>query len=122
MLLAANVSFLAIPDVILFPDDQMNPGGGSEVQSYEHPLTSPSAILSYVSMLMSVGCILLGLMLVRQHRGESHLESYRSVRLSSLLLRTSELTRLFAAGSEKVLTDVLARAFADLLHLVKLQE
>ncbi|KZV68711.1 hypothetical protein PENSPDRAFT_609737 [Peniophora sp. CONT] len=78
VLLAANVSFLAIPDVILFPDDEINPGGGSAVQSYEHPLTSPSAILSYVSMLMSVGCILLGLMLVRQHRGESHLESYRS--------------------------------------------
>ncbi|VDB93785.1 unnamed protein product [Peniophora sp. CBMAI 1063] len=78
VLLAANVSFLAIPDVVLFPDDEINVGGGASVQSYEHPLTSPSAILSSVSMLMSVGCILLGLMLVRQHRGETHLESYRS--------------------------------------------
>lgn len=68
VMLNANVAFLAIPDVIIFPDNNLEPGAGNNIQSYLSPLRSPAAIASYVSIICSVGSIVLGLMLVRHNR------------------------------------------------------
>ena len=51
MLLNANVAFLAIPSV----DSNQNS-------------VTPAQIASYLSIITSVGSILLGLLLIRQHR------------------------------------------------------
>ena len=54
MLLNANVAFLAIPSV--------DNGSGA---------INPAQVASYLSILTSVGSILLGLLLIRQHRVKS---------------------------------------------------
>ncbi|KAH8101122.1 hypothetical protein BXZ70DRAFT_110008 [Cristinia sonorae] len=51
VLLNANVAFLAIPSVDLGPD-----------------VRSPPQIISYISVIAGVGCIIIGLLLVRQYR------------------------------------------------------
>lgn len=53
MLLNANVAFLAIPSV-----------DNGENQN----VVTPAQISSYLSIITSVGSILLGLLLIRQHR------------------------------------------------------
>ena len=59
---------LSVPDVIRFPQDADSPAVMGGAQSYLTPLRSPVAIASYVSILFSVGSIILGLLLVRYHR------------------------------------------------------
>lgn len=54
MLLNANVALLAIPTVV-------DPNG---------PVTT-AEITSYLSIVASIGCILVGLLLIRQHRVKS---------------------------------------------------
>ncbi|KZV67868.1 hypothetical protein PENSPDRAFT_754574 [Peniophora sp. CONT] len=71
IILTASVSMLSVPDVILFPDNPNPPGGGSNIQSYLPPLHSPAAIASYISILCSIGSIVLGLMLVHHNRTRS---------------------------------------------------
>ncbi|KZV67867.1 hypothetical protein PENSPDRAFT_38700 [Peniophora sp. CONT] len=68
IILTASVSLLSVPDVILFPNNPNGTGGSSNIQGYDRPLRSPAAIASYISILCSTGSIVLGLMLVRQHR------------------------------------------------------
>ncbi|VDC00131.1 unnamed protein product [Peniophora sp. CBMAI 1063] len=72
VMLTANVSMLSVPDVILFPDNDNAPGAGNNVQSYLAPLRSPAAIASYVSIVCSVGTIVVGLLLIRTHRTKNH--------------------------------------------------
>ncbi|KZV67869.1 hypothetical protein PENSPDRAFT_687739 [Peniophora sp. CONT] len=79
VMLTANVSVLSVPDVILFPDNNNEPGAGNNVQSYLPPLRSPAAIASYVSILCSVGSIVLGLLLIRSHRTKNHDEAADAV-------------------------------------------
>lgn len=79
VMLNANVAFLAIPDVIIFPDNDVQPGAGTNIQNYLTPLRSPAAIASYVSILCSVGSIVLGLMLVRHNRTRSRDNSPEAV-------------------------------------------
>lgn len=69
MLLAANVSFLAIPSV-----DQ-----ASEEASW-------SQILSILSVIASIGSIILGLLLVRQHRTKSKDSAEDAVRNFNVLI------------------------------------
>ncbi|VDC02729.1 unnamed protein product [Peniophora sp. CBMAI 1063] len=68
IILTASVSMLSVPDVILFPGQPSGVGAGTNIQDYLPPLRSPAAIASYISILCSTGSIVLGLMLVRQHR------------------------------------------------------
>ncbi|KAI0035427.1 hypothetical protein K488DRAFT_43208, partial [Vararia minispora EC-137] len=68
VMLNANVAFLSIPDVLIFPNNSPSPVQGSNIQSYLMPLRSPAAIASYVSILFSAGSIVLGLMLIRHNR------------------------------------------------------
>ena len=63
MLLNANVAFLAIPSV---------DNGSSSI--------SPAQISSSLSIVTSVGSILLGLLLVRQHRVKSKETAEEAVR------------------------------------------
>ncbi|KZV64317.1 hypothetical protein PENSPDRAFT_690898 [Peniophora sp. CONT] len=80
VILTVNVSFLAVPNVMLSP-------GGQTGGAYNP--TSAAAIISYTSMLASVGSIIIGLLLVRQHRGEQHADSFRSLRAKFLRARSS---------------------------------
>ncbi|KAI0315001.1 hypothetical protein OF83DRAFT_392027 [Amylostereum chailletii] len=66
VLLNANVAFLSIPNVIIFPDN--NGTGGNNAQPFQKPLRSPAAIASYFSMITSVGSVIIGLLLLRQTR------------------------------------------------------
>ncbi|KZV69970.1 hypothetical protein PENSPDRAFT_651869 [Peniophora sp. CONT] len=72
VMLAANVSMLSVPDVILLPDNNVTSGADSGDQNYVPPLRSPAAIASYISTLLSVGSIVLGLALIRTHRTKNH--------------------------------------------------
>ena len=58
MLVNANVAFLAIPNVI---SDDLGPG----------LLTSPASTVSQISIMTSLGSIIIGLLLVRQVRSGS---------------------------------------------------
>jgi hypothetical protein len=78
--LNANVAFLAIPNVILFPNNDNQPGGGNNVQFLEHALRSPAAIASYMSTMASLGAIVTGLLLVRQNRTKNKDEMVVAVR------------------------------------------
>lgn len=77
-MLNANLAFLSVPNTILFPA-----GGGSDASdtanTYQHELVSPAAILSCCSMLTSIGSIIVGLLLIRQHRGEEIMDNPRTV-------------------------------------------
>ncbi|VDC02730.1 unnamed protein product [Peniophora sp. CBMAI 1063] len=75
IILTASVSMLSVPDVILFSDNPNPPGGGSNIQSYLPPLHSPAAIASYVSIICSIGSIVLGLMLVHHNRTKNREDS-----------------------------------------------
>ena len=63
VLLNANVAFLAIPSV--------DTGDGH---------VSAAQISSYLSIVTSVGCILVGLLLIRQHRVKSKETAEEAVR------------------------------------------
>ena len=78
ILLNANLVFLSVPITIFFPaNDSSGDGGGAN--SYQHELVSPAAILSACSMLASIGSVIIGLLLVRQHRGEEIMDNPRTV-------------------------------------------
>jgi hypothetical protein len=59
-MLAANVSFLSIPGVIIVPQNAGPPNGW----------INPSAgqIASSISLVFSIGCIITGLLLIRRNR------------------------------------------------------
>ena len=81
ILLNANLAFLTVPNSIVESTD----GGGSPPSTgvsfapQDQPV-SPAAILSYCSMLTSFGSIIMGLLLIRQHRGEEVVDNPRTVR------------------------------------------
>lgn len=77
-----DLSVLSVPDVILFPGQPSGVGGSSAIQNYTPPLRSPAAIASYISILCSIGSIVLGLMLVRHHRTKNHDFADEAVRVS----------------------------------------
>ncbi|KZV76516.1 hypothetical protein PENSPDRAFT_422289 [Peniophora sp. CONT] len=68
VVLTANVSFLAIPDVIHFPGQPSGTGGNSAVQPWIRPEYTWSASLSYISTLLSLGSVMSGLLLARHNR------------------------------------------------------
>ncbi|VDC05707.1 unnamed protein product [Peniophora sp. CBMAI 1063] len=68
VVLTANVSFLAIPDVIHFPDQPSGTGGDSTIQAWIKPEYTWSATLSYISTLLSLGSVMSGLLLARHNR------------------------------------------------------
>ncbi|VDB93791.1 unnamed protein product [Peniophora sp. CBMAI 1063] len=70
ILLAANLAFLSVPNAILLPDS----GAGSDTVE----LVSPAAILSYCSTILSIGSMTIGLLLIRQHRGEEIMDNPRT--------------------------------------------
>ncbi|OCH93199.1 hypothetical protein OBBRIDRAFT_749994 [Obba rivulosa] len=69
VLLNANVAFLAVPGVSNSSSSGSN-GDSSSSQSLAQTISSqsPAQIASYMSIIMSIGSILLGLLLVRQNR------------------------------------------------------
>ncbi|KZV64936.1 hypothetical protein PENSPDRAFT_756880 [Peniophora sp. CONT] len=68
VVLTANVSFLAIPDVMHFPEQPSGTGGDSLIQTWIRPQFAWSASLSYVSTLLALGSIIAGLFLSRYNR------------------------------------------------------
>ena len=58
MLLNANVAFLAIQSV-------------DQISENNNPDRSPAQIASYLSIIASIGSIILGLLLIRQNRTKS---------------------------------------------------
>ncbi|KAI0322554.1 hypothetical protein OF83DRAFT_1092780 [Amylostereum chailletii] len=71
VLLTVNIAFLAVPLAIVFPNNDITPGPQNLTQSYERPLRSPSGIASIVSAILSIACMILGLLLVRYNRNKS---------------------------------------------------
>jgi chaperone required for assembly of F1-ATPase len=67
VLLNANVAFLAIPSVD------------------ESPEASPAQIASLLSIVSSVGSIILGLLLVRQHRTKAKEEASEAVGVQQII-------------------------------------
>ena len=63
-MLTANVGFLAIPGVVLSNLSGTNISAASQVVIF----TSPSQIASSLSVLASIGSIMIGLLLVRHNR------------------------------------------------------
>ena len=63
-MLTANVGFLAIPGVVLSNLSGTNITAASQVVIF----TSPSQIASSLSVLASIGSIMIGLLLVRHNR------------------------------------------------------
>ena len=73
---------LSVPDVVLFPyQPSGSPGANDNIQGYLPPLRSPAAIASYISILCSIGSVVLGLMLVRQHRTKNRDFADEAVRI-----------------------------------------
>ncbi|KZV72698.1 hypothetical protein PENSPDRAFT_683442 [Peniophora sp. CONT] len=75
VVLTANVSFLAIPDVMHFPAQPSGIGGDSDVQAWVRPQFAWSASLSYVSTLFALGSVMAGLYLVRCNRAQIELST-----------------------------------------------
>ncbi|VDB93787.1 unnamed protein product [Peniophora sp. CBMAI 1063] len=79
ILLNANLAFLSVPNTILFPDgDSSSSDSSASSSDFQHALVSPTAIMSYCSMLASIGSIIIGLLLIRQHRGEEIMDNPRT--------------------------------------------
>ena len=76
VLLNANVALLAIPTVV---------DGDGNVTSAQ--------IASYLSVVASIGCILVGLLLIRQHRVKSKDTAEEAVRVLPAQSTSCELTR-----------------------------
>ncbi|KZV76515.1 hypothetical protein PENSPDRAFT_731113 [Peniophora sp. CONT] len=78
VILTANVSFLAIPDVLHFPGQ---PSGTSLTQSWIKPNYAWGASLSYISTLLSLGSVMAGLLLARLNRSqiEQHTDATAAV-------------------------------------------
>ena len=72
ILLAANLAFLSVPNTILFSSE-------SDPSGVQWELVSPAAILSYSSLMASIGSMTIGLLLIRQHRGEEIIDNPRAV-------------------------------------------
>ncbi|KZV61045.1 hypothetical protein PENSPDRAFT_759673 [Peniophora sp. CONT] len=68
ILLNANLAFLSVPNAIPPSADDALPDGGN----------SPVTIMSCCSMLASIGSIMVGLLLIRQHRGEEIMDNPRT--------------------------------------------
>lgn len=80
ILLAANLAFLSVPNTILFDNGgTSDTSNTSSSSSSQHELVSPAAILSYCSMISSTGSMIIGLLLIRQHRGEEIMDNPRTV-------------------------------------------
>ncbi|KZV61038.1 hypothetical protein PENSPDRAFT_316059 [Peniophora sp. CONT] len=76
ILLNANLAFLSVPNTILFP--QGDPNANVTASGFQHELVSPAAIFSCCSMITSIGSITIGLLLIRQHRGEEVMDNPRT--------------------------------------------
>jgi len=72
VLLNANVAFLAIPATL---GNGGQPGQGPNIHG-----RSAAEIASYASVLASIGCIILGLLLDRQNRTKERQTAYEAVR------------------------------------------
>ncbi|KAI0031343.1 hypothetical protein K488DRAFT_86887 [Vararia minispora EC-137] len=71
VILTANVSFLAIPDVLQFPNNSPSESPTNNIQPFPPPLRSGPAILSYLSTIVVLGSIMIGLLLARQNRAQT---------------------------------------------------
>ncbi|KZV61040.1 hypothetical protein PENSPDRAFT_759670 [Peniophora sp. CONT] len=91
ILLAANLAFLSVPNTILFPDGDGDLSNSSNASSgFQHELVSPAAILSYCSMIASIGSMTIGLLLIRQHRGEEIMDNPRTDKDRFMEMRRSK--------------------------------
>ncbi|KZV73463.1 hypothetical protein PENSPDRAFT_648795 [Peniophora sp. CONT] len=70
ILLNANVAFLAVPTAVFFV--------GTSTTTSSATAVSPYAITSCCSLLASIGSMTVGLLLVRQHRGEEVIDNPRT--------------------------------------------
>ncbi|KZV73460.1 hypothetical protein PENSPDRAFT_288337 [Peniophora sp. CONT] len=90
ILLNANLAFLTVPNAIL-----MSANGAASSAPYSATIgsdrqpVSPASILSYCSMLASFGSIMMGLLLVRQHRGEEVVDNPRTNKATFMEKRQS---------------------------------
>ncbi|VDC05705.1 unnamed protein product [Peniophora sp. CBMAI 1063] len=73
VILTANVSFLAIPDVIHFPGQPSGDGPNSAIQPWDwvRPQFTWSGLLSYISTLLALGSVMAGLFLARLNRSQT---------------------------------------------------
>ena len=74
-MLTANVGFLAIPGVIISTINQNNIERASQLQIF----VSSAQIASSMSILASVGSIVIGLLLVRHNRSKQKLDPANAV-------------------------------------------
>ncbi|KZV73474.1 hypothetical protein PENSPDRAFT_750042 [Peniophora sp. CONT] len=73
ILLLANLAFLAVPSTLLTSAND----GLSHAVSSDRPVSS-AAVLGFCSLLASLGSTMMGLLLIRQHRGEEIIDNPRS--------------------------------------------
>jgi len=77
VMLNANVAFMSIPSIV---NNNNNTNGPSHTRSPQVVQTTPAQLASCLSVMASIGSIILGLLLIRENRSKGREEAAEAVR------------------------------------------